>query len=214
MNNIAMYGFRLHRSLVSSGIPSFERMIVATAQTFPVNGGAATPNLSPGDLVRRTTTGGAITCDGSEGAGGALAPYGVVMGIGPQWNATKNVMEYADTLGSGIAWGTNLERQSTIFVIPANWAEWEVDVDENTTATTKAAYQDMIGENADHILTGASGETTIKPLLDISSNATTNTLIWQIIGISDTGANRDFSGTRVKLIVKPNIWQDTSTTGT
>jgi len=212
MNNTPRYGFRLHRSLVSSGIPALERMIVATAQTFPVTSGAQTPNLRPGDVVSRTTTGGPILCDGAETT--PTAPYAVVMGIGPQWNSAKNVMEYADELASGVAWGTNLERQSTIFVIPANWAEWEVDVDENTTATTKAAYQALIGENVTMINTGAANESNIKPLLDISTHATTNTLIWQIIGVSDTVENRDFSGTRVKLIVKPNIWQDTSTTGT
>lgn len=214
MNNVAMYGFRLHRGRHARGIPPSERMIVATGQTFPVNGGAATPSLHVGDVIRRTTTGGAVICDGTEGGGGTLAPYGVVAGIDWQWSAAESRMIKASKLASGIAWGTNLQRQSAIFVIPVEQAVWEVDVDENTTATTLALYQDMIGENVDHINTGASGEDSIAPLLDISTNATTNTLVWQIVGVSPNVANRDFSGTRVKLLVVPNIWQDTSTTGT
>lgn len=214
INNTPLYGFRLHKSLVGAGIPMFEQMIVATAQTFAVNGGAQTPVLRPGDCVSRTTTGGIILCDGAEGSGGATAPYGIVMAIGPQYDAALGYMKYADSLASGIAWGTNLQRQSTVFVCPVQWAEWEIDVDEAVTATTKAAYQALIGENTDFRNNGAAGENNLKPLLDISAHATTATLVWQISGISPTKYNRDFAGTRVKLLVRPNIWQDTSATGT
>ena len=76
--------------------------------------------------------------------------------------------------------------------------------DENTTATTEAAYQDMIGENCRFINTGATGELRAPPRLDISTNATTNTFPFKIVGISTTAGNQDFSGNYVELYVISN----------
>jgi len=207
MDNVRQYGWRLHKSRTSSGMVRVEQMIVATGQTFPINGGAQTPSLRTGDLVCKLAGGGAGPCDGTEGGAGATAPWGVVVGIGPQWSAALGKMISADKLASGIAWGTNLGRQSTISIIRVEDGVWEVDCDDKVTATTEALYQAMIGEGVNMVNQGAASEDAIDPILDISSIAHAGTEMWQITGISPTRANRDFSGLYVKLLVENQVRQ-------
>jgi hypothetical protein len=210
-DNVACYGFRLHRSLVGEPLP-VEEMIVATAQSFDVNGGAANVGLGPGDPVIKLAAGGVNLCDGTEGAGGALSPYGIVMGVGPYWDAADGVMRYSKTgvLPSDVAWGTVQARQSKVYVLRVDKAIWEVDVDDIVTATTEATYEALIGANVDPILTGAAGETRAKPMLDINTVNTTSTLIWRIVGLGNPVRNRDFAGANVKLLVTGNVIQGIS----
>lgn len=206
-DNRIEYGFRFYKNLYGGDGPQLQKGFCATAQSFDVNNGAANVSLRRGDPVVRLSTGGFALCDGNEGAGGAVAPYGICMGIIQAYDATSGRTLPADSLPSDIAWGTNLERQSLIWVCPVQSALWEIDCDDATTATTEAAYQALLGGNANMVLAGASGESYANPRLDISTVNTTNTLVWRIDMISPTRNNVDFSGNYVKLIVKPNIWQ-------
>lgn len=205
-DNRQEYGIRPHRGDFSGGsLFKPEEHIVASAQSFDINGGASNVALGYGDMVRLLSTGGVALCDGAEGAGGALAPYGIVVGVGPFFDGTKMVR--GRTLPSDTTYGTNLARQSTVLVVPVDGTLFEADCDDATTATTKAAYQAFIGENVDmrHDVTASNTRPT--PRIDISSHATTNTLIWRIVGISKDVSNQDFSGNFVKLIVRCNIPQ-------
>lgn len=206
-NNRQKYGFRW--STAANGgksMPQPEEVIVATSQSFDINGGASNVAVGPGDVVRRLSTGGVGLCDGVEGAGGATSPAFVVVGVAPYWDGSKMVI--GTTLPSDTAWGTNLARQSKLLVVPVDAGYWEIDCDEASTATTEAAYQAFIGEYADHTHDTTSTNTRPTPRLDISSHATTSTLLWRIVGISKTLDNQDFSGNYVKLIVYPNVIQN------
>lgn len=219
MDNTPLYGIRWAREWNSSDTPPVVPRFVATAAAFNINNGAQGVGLGAGDPVISLSTGGVTLCDGSEGAGGALAVFGIVAGVKPYWNATKARMDFGEVLPSGTAWGTILERQSWVLVTPAEAGWWEIDVDDATTATTEAAYQAFVGENADHILSAAVGGTRALPKLDISSHATTATLIWRIEGVSKSMYNRDFAGANTKLIVRINRaqapgFQNTTLTGT
>jgi hypothetical protein len=200
------YGFRW--SVGANGgrpEPSPIEMIVASAESFDVNGGAANVGLGAGDPVKLLSTGTVTLCDGSEGAGGALKPWGIVVGVGPYYDAAKGVMTYGNVLPSDTTWGTVQARRSTVLVVPVQAGIWEVDCDDTSIGTTEASYVAAAGLNVDHILCGASGETRAKPRLDASSAAAaTATLIWQILGISKTQHNTDFSGSYVKLLVRCN----------
>lgn len=203
-DNPIKYGFRW--SLAHNGgrnMPQPEEMIVATSQAFNINGGAQGVALGPGDPVTRLSTGGANLCDGSEGAGGGVALYGICVGVLPYYDVTFGYMRPAGLLPSAVAYGTNLERQSKILVVRAEAGVWEVDCDENSTATTLAAFQAFMGENCDHVLTGVVGATRALPRLDISTHATA-TSQWRIVGISKTAENQDYSGNYVKLYVTVN----------
>lgn len=162
--------------------------------------------------MTRLSTGGVTICEGVEGAAGGDAVYGIIVGVLPYYDAAQNLMVPANALPSDIAWGTVLERQSKLLVVPADAGIWEIDCDDATTATTEAAYQAFIGENCDHTLAGASG-TKLNPRLDISAHGTA-TQQWRIVGISPTVNNRDFSGLYVKLLVKVNEGQQSTFTAT
>jgi hypothetical protein len=107
----------------------------------------------------------------------------------------------------GITYSTNLERMSYVYVAPAFGSVWSIDVDDNTTAATEAAYLAFIGQNADHILvadTTNANRPKADPQLHITGHATTNTLHWRIIDYSQS-VGMDFSGKFVSLHVEVNI---------
>lgn len=203
-DNRIMYGFRWHAALDGGkSMPVPEEAHVATGAAFNVNGGPSGVALGYGDLVKRVSTGGVTMAEGNETGGGASdIAYGVIVGVGPYYDGT--VMRRRNTLPSGTAYGTNLTRQTKLFVVPLTAGVWEVDCDDAVTATTLAAYQDLIGNNVDYRLTQVAADTRPTPRLDISGVNTTNTLAMRIVGISKTVHNQDFSGNFVKLLVRPN----------
>lgn len=193
-DNMQEYGFRWSSQYNSGPMPNPIRRIVATGTNFVVS--AANYSLRAGDPVKTVNTGGVTLADPGD------AIYGIVVAVGPYWDGS--VMRPTDALPSGVAWGTNLARQSTVMVVPANLGYWEVDCDDAVTATTEAAYQAFINENCDHSFTSPSA-TTLKlhPRLDISTHATA-TGQWRIAGIAGDVSNKDFSGNYVKLVVLVN----------
>jgi hypothetical protein len=204
MNNKAEYGFRW--AFAANGgrpMPAPEPMLIATGEAFNVTGGAQGVNLRQGDLVIKLSTGGVTLNPGAETT--PTIPYGVVQAFpNGYYDSTTGVMKRSRFYPSGTSWGTNLERQGIVMVVPIRAGVWEVDCDDATTATTEAAYQAFIGENVDFINCGASGELYANPRLDISSHGTTSTLGFRFVGVSPTRMNRDFSGSYVKMLVVPN----------
>lgn len=203
-NNTYKYGFRWVGSFDGKSEPKPIPRPVASGLAYTPNGGSAC-DINVGDPVIQLNTGYVTIADGSEGSGGALKTYGIVMGFGRVFDGA--LMQPVNKLvnGGGV-YGTNYERQTFVHVVPAANNIWEIDVDDNTTFTTYATYLAAIGENADHILVLGS-EPKVQPRLDISTHATTNTLQWRIVGISQTQENQDYSGTGVKLYVTPNLTQ-------
>ena len=189
---------------------------IATGTNFAVT--AVNYALGPGDPVIALAAGGVTICLGAET--GAQTGFGVVVGIGNTgkvFNSTKGVMEPSSTVPSGVAYGTNLERQTKVLVVPLKPDQlWECDCDDATTATTLAAYQALSHSNVDLTLavSGVAG-TRVNPRIDISSTNTTNTLTWRIVKVSPTMENQDFSGNFVKLLITPNLtqWAPWATTG-
>lgn len=204
MDNISRPGFRWAKGNAHP-MPSPHKVHVATAASFDVSGGASNVALRAGDPVTMLSTGTVTLCAGFEASGTAVAVYGIIVGVGPYWDAAQNLMVPTNALPSDVAWGTVEDRKSTLYVVPAEAGFWEIECDDAATATTEAAYRALIGENCDHTLAGASG-TLVNPRLDISQHVTT-TAQWRIEGISDTADNRDFSGNYVKLIVRVNEGQ-------
>lgn len=209
-DNRQSYGFRWAGARYGRPEPTIIRLPVATSQAFAVNGGTAGVNLGPGDPVIRLSTGGVTLCDGAEGAGGALTPYGIVMTVYPFFNVGLGIMTPAEQLPSAVVWGTNLERQSFVGVCPVEMGYWEIDCDDAVTATTLAAYQAFNGENVDYRLNGgispvANPQNRAHPRADISIHATTNSFNFRIVRVSDVKDNVDFTGNFVKLIVELNI---------
>lgn len=203
VDNAVEYGFRYHSTIGGGPCPVPIPGFVDTAQAFAVNGGGSACVLKQGDLVRRKASGGFEQADGSEDT--AQTVFGVVAAIVRYWDG--EVMKPSSTLPSAIAWGTNLARQTEILVIPVQGVIWEADVDDIVTATTKTAYQALIGRTVEHVLTGATTGGALTPKIDISGHATTSTFPWQIHGVSPTVKNTDFSEDNVKILVKAHEYQ-------
>lgn len=204
-NNISRGGFRYHSSRSHGTGPIPERAYVASGyQGADVN--AASVNLNVGDVVKKVSDGTVALAAGTD------AFYAVIVNILPYYDGT--VMRWNKFLPGNTVWGTNYERISTLEVIPVDGMIFEVDVNDATTATSRATYQTLIGENANHINTGLVSAVAAFPQLNIGGHNTTNTLGWRIVDISPTLENQDFSGTGVKLLVTANLTQQAPFTAT
>ena len=210
-DNRPKYGLRWFAGNPSP-MPVPHEFHIATGTNFTVT--AVNYALGPGDPVIALAAGGVTVALATE------TGYGVCVGIGNTgklFNATKGLMEPSSTVPSGVAYGTNLERQTKVLVVPLKPDQlWECDCDDATTATTLAAYQALSHSNVDLTLavSGVAG-TRLNPRIDISTTNTTNTLTWRIVKVSTTMENQDFSGNFVKLLITPNLtqWAPWATTG-
>ena len=207
-NNTHLYGFRWSSS---NGVPHPKPLLmpVASGANFTVSGDATNLNLNVGDVVTRLTSGFVSLCGGNENSQTSVAVFGVVVGMGPAgfFNGTRMVRQ--NFLQSGCTYGTNIERISQVFVVPAaTGGFWEIDVDDNTTATTLLTYQALVGENADHRNTPNDTLLQANPLLNIASHGTSAALSCRIEGISTNFANQDYSGTFVKMLIRFNKGQE------
>lgn len=195
-DNMQEYGFRWSTRFNGGPMPTPIRIPVATGQNFVV--AAANYSLGAGDVVLMEATG---MLDISL-AGEAI--YGIVVGVEPYWDGS--VMRPSNLLPSGVAYGTNLSRQSALLVVPAHLGFWEADADDAVTATTQAAYQALIGTNCDHAHTPNATTLRVHPRIDISDTKTA-TAQWRLVNIAGDVSNKDFSGNYVKLIVAANETQ-------
>lgn len=190
--------------------PSPRRVPVASGYTGAINGGT-TIDINIGDPVRRLSTGMFAHAAGFEAAANAAETvWGICVAIAPYFDGT--VITPGNKLPANTVYSTNLERQSFIYVIPAEAGLWEIDCDDKTTATTFAAYQALVGENCDHTFTIGS-EPRTNCLLDISTHGTA-TAQWRIEDISLSMKNQDYSGSFVELIVAINEGQQSEFTAT
>ncbi len=202
-DNAVRYGFRWLRSRGGGGDMVVERAWVATSASFDVASGASNCVLGIGDPIFQQSDGSVTLCLGNETTDSSTV-LGIVCGFEYKDTVRGVMTKLGPGIPSDLAWGTNLAFQSRVLYCPIQTAVWGIQVDDATTFTTEATYQAAIGENCEHILTGASGELRVKPKLDISQHATTNTFLWKIIGIDQTVGNQDFAGANVSLQVISN----------
>lgn len=201
-DNQHFYGFRWRRNMTQSGSGAPKPIRVRFASAFAPTANGNGVNLRVGDPVSLLSTGYAGVAVGSEGT--QLGIYGILVGFGPRWDGAQ--MQFTDKYVSGTTYGTILDRESVGWVIPVQDQVFEIDCDDKVTATTRAGYLAFVGENCDHRLpsdTTNSADPKVDPYLDISSHATTNTLQWRIVDLSDR-IDVDYSGSNVPLLVTCN----------
>jgi len=212
-DNALKYGFRLVRMRGGFAHANSEEALIATGAAFNVTAGAQNASLRPGDPVVMLSTGTVGLAPGTEGTPGDI--WGIVVGVKQYLDVARNaVTALGNAVPSGLAYGTNLDLQTKVYVIPAEAGVWAVQVNNNTTATTKAGYQAFIGENANQVLTGAASQLLISPKLDIATHATTATLQWRIVGLASDAFNFDYTGNNVELEVICNRAQRQTGAGT
>jgi hypothetical protein len=195
MDNTHIYGFRWHSAVYGYAPPPIIECSVASGQDDQ-DTSTNSIDLNVGDPVKLVTTGGVTIAQGGD------AVYGIIMGIKQYWDGTKMVI--GNKLPNQTTWGTVEERRSIVLVTPASAGIWEVDCDDKVTYTTRALYQAAMNGNVVHTTPGNTSDTSADPYIDISDVATDETYEWRLVGISPTAANRDFSGSYVKVLVRVN----------
>lgn len=202
-DNIIRYGIRWAGHYFGMSQPKPVRIAMASGVNFTINGGSQNNNLNVGDPIKQLSTGYYTVCGGFENAGNTADPlFGIVCGFSRgYWTGTR--MQPTTTLPSGVTYGTILDRQTLVDVVPCSIGSyWEIDADA-TTFTTDATYRDIVGNNADHILTERAN-LSLLPQLHMAAGLGTGTAQWRIVQLSPTQANQDLTGNFVKLIVTPN----------
>jgi hypothetical protein len=199
MANVSHVGFRWKYNRNAPGAPAPIRILpVATGYSTKICRGVPVKIISDG-TIQVATPGDSI--------------YGVTDGVEQYYDGT--VVRSGIALPASTAWSTNISRQSRVRVIPVRGQVFEVQADDNTTATTLAAYQAFIQENAEWGAGTDVGDES-GSVLDISTHNTTNTLSVRIEDIPNR-ETQDFTSTGVVLHVTFNLIQDTgsgSTSGT
>jgi hypothetical protein len=213
-DNVAYYGYRLFTgAFAQTNAPLTRRLPVASNYDSTAPVGTAGVGFRPGDVVSLTATGDTLQHTVATGvlANQNTKPLGVVGGIDPWFDVSigqAGAMRRADNLPAGIVYGTNLERQSNLLIIPVEGNTFEVDVVNNTTFNTLALLQGIVGLNAELIYSAVAPKAF--PRLDLTAANVTgaNTRQWRIVGISPSLNNQDFTGLNVKLLVVCNIPQN------
>jgi hypothetical protein len=186
MPNASLGGFRFAYSTGGGTGPNVEIKHVATANATAI---------FKGDLLK--VVDGAV----AAAAAGDVEIIGVCDGVEQYWDGEN--LRKGNYLPASTAYGTNLSRQSKVRVIMAQNAVFETDADDGVTATTEAAFQACIGENADITASAGSTVTGISGhCLDISVKGTL-TAQMRIVGIARR-IDQDFAASRVKLLVQVN----------
>lgn len=196
-DNLLRYGLRPIKGHFNSHPWSIQRMRVASGYSPTVSGNNV--NVNVGDVVKKVSDGTVALCAAGD------QPYGVVDRIHPYFNGTR--MTFGTNLPFNTVYGSNLERQSFVSIIPVENCIFEAVADDKTTATTQATYTGYIGENVDLINTGDTTNQTVNPMVDISTHNTTNTLTWRIVDIAPR-VDIDFTGLYVPLYIAANYSQD------
>lgn len=199
MANVSHTGFRWKFNRNSPGAPPPIRVLhVATSYGTKICRGVPLKVDTDGSVVVATP-------------GDSI--FGIADGVEQYYDGTT--VRSGTALPATTVWGTNVSRQSRVRVIPVRGQIFEVQVDENTTATTLVGYQAFIQENAEWAA-GTNVGDEAGAVLDISGHATTNSLSVRIEDVPNK-ESQDFTSTGVVLHVSFNLIQDTasgSTTGT
>lgn len=199
-DNTRQYGIRFIRSI--QGLPNPKPLRFAIASAYQPAVGATNVNINKGDPVLLTTTGTMIKAVGSEGT--QTQTYGVAIGFGPMYQA--GAMLPSDKYPAPITYGTNRDRESSLYVVSVVGNLFEMDCNAILTgATSYFDYRALIGENADMVLTADTTDPNnpkMTPQIDVNSHNTTSTLQLRIEGVSEQ--QQDFTGNYVKLYVSFN----------
>jgi hypothetical protein len=201
MPNLHRKGFRWvgHKNAPSQTNPPIITCPVADDYATVLKIGAPVKRLSTGYI---------------EAASAGDTIFGVFVGSEQYYDSSIGALRGGPTLPVS-SYDTNASRVSLARVIPVRDQLFEINCDDNTTATTYLGYVAFLHENAEWAA-GTAGDEVAGCVLDISTHNTTNTLSVRIEDIPDRNM-QDFSAADVRLVVSFNLIQDTAsgtTTGT
>lgn len=193
MANKTVKGIRWYQGGISASGPPIEYHPVAS------NYGSA---IYVGMPVRLLDTGYVEISPGSEGTAGLI--YGIVATIKHYWDATRSRMVSGEMvspkyLPANTVYGSNIERESKLGIIPVAGQKFVIDADAALATATRAGALALKGAAGDHVIA------TDDVALDISDveakDTTPASAQWQVVDFVEN-VDTDFSASRVKFIVK------------
>ena len=200
-DNARNYGFRWRRSRAGVPMPKPWKMKVASGYSATANPGSVTIDLAPGDPVKMVNDGTVALAAAGESV------LGVVLGIYPYWDSVVKGFNFATALPSGTSY-TAADRASYVAVVPVQGQVFAICCDDAVSATTQAAYEAFVHENADHVFQPSASTKRANPLLDVSTHAS-SAAQWRIVAVSTVvNQNKDFTGNYVELEVMASEVQD------
>jgi len=150
--------------------------------------------LNVGDPVALRATGYVDLCIVNE-----ANLFGIIVGIGPYFDGVR--MTYGNNLPLATTYGAVVDRESTVWVVPAAGNLFSAMCDDAVTAVTRAAYLALIGTNVDHLV--AAVPPLNHPRLDISGFTAVASMQWRIMDLSKD-VTVDYAAVNVPLIVSGN----------
>ena len=200
MANRKAYGFQPHAPLDGRSSPDPEVFQVATGYQAQDDGTSFSVDLNIGDPVK-------LVNDGSVALALTTQPaYGIIVSCPQVYDAVKGVVAPAPRVPGATAWGTDLNNQTLVSVVRADSWVFRLQADENTTATTEAAYNALRNQNISHTCVGDTTAKIADPLAGMSTANTTAGLTWRIVG-TYPGVDQKFDETFVTLLVTANLGQ-------
>lgn len=193
-NNTYNYGFRWHANAYGkTDRPQYLKCRLASA--YDAAPGGVHVNIRPGDWVKPVSDGTVALA-----VAGDTTLLGVVSHVGPYYDSGIGEMVIADSIpyAQG-AYGSNFDRETTVFVIPAIGNIFQA-MASAATVTTRATWVAKIYENADIVNSAVTGYA--HPLVDTSTLGTTNGQL-RLVGLLDR-PDVDYTGLYVPLLVMAN----------
>lgn len=186
MANPHRYGFRFLKNRWGGDTPEIHTGFLASGYTPNVTG-ATTCNLNIGDPVRRMNSGAFQLVEPGEldDDDANERTFGIVAGF-PQVliNGAVRPNAYYPT---NTVYGTNLNAQTIVQVIPVEGCVWEIDTATTSSSfDTKAEFQAILGAVATFSYTQINTTTPnpkANPMLVLSFGESTETRQLQVVGL-------------------------------
>lgn len=185
MANPHRYGFRFLKNRWGGDTPEIYTGFLASG--YQPSNGAVNVNLNIGDPVKQLDDGSlALAIPGEADDDDAdERVFGVVAGF-PQVLINSNVRPNAFYPG-GTVYGTNLNNQTLVQVIPAEGCVWEIDTATTSSSfDTKTEFQAVIGAVARIVYTALNTTTAnpkANPMIELSFGESTIVRQLRVVGL-------------------------------
>lgn len=203
MANPHRYGFRFLKNRWGGDTPEIYTGFLASA--YQPNNGSVSVNLNIGDPVKQLNDGSLalLTAGELEDDDADERCFGVVAGF-PRVLINGNPRPNAFYPG-GTVYGSNLDNQTIVQVIPAEGCVWEIDTATTSSSfDTKAEFQAVIGAVARVVYSAINTTTSnpkANPMIELSFTESTNIRQLRVVGLGRGFEQYDLTLANVPLQV-------------
>jgi hypothetical protein len=201
------YGFKFRKNRWGGDVPEIHTGFIASGYT-PNETGATTCNLNIGDPVRRLDTGAFVLATPGEldDDDASERTYGIIQGF-PQV-LSGGAVRPNSFYPTNTVYGTNLQNQTLVQVIPVEGALWEIDTATTSSSfDTLAEYQAVFGAVCSFSYTQINTTTSnpkANPMAVLSFGESTIVRQLRVEGLGAGASQYDLTLAQVPLLVSFN----------